>query len=110
VEGPVVSLEPKIAVAVALILHELVTNAAKYGALAQPNGRIAIAWRLGGVDNETLRFMWRENGLTGIKRPNHRGFGSRMVETSVKHELGGRVETSYRDDGVTYEIEFPRTG
>ncbi|HEX2215776.1 MAG TPA: GAF domain-containing protein [Xanthobacteraceae bacterium] len=107
IEGPPVSLRPKAALAVSMILHELVTNATKYGALSVANGRIYIKWNVSDGESPQVRLVWRETGLTELAKPRRLGFGSRMIEASVKHELGGTVAIAYEPEGIRYDFEFP---
>ena len=108
--GPEISLSAKATLAMSMILHELVTNAVKYGALSVPGGRIALRWTLsdsqGGAAGIALQ--WRESGLTNLQEPAHgSGFGSKLIEMSARQELGGRVETTYRPEGISYRFWFP---
>ncbi len=107
VEGPPLALKPKHALSLGMILHELVTNAVKYGALAAPRGRIAIRWWVADDAPPRLHFAWREHGVPGLAPPTRRGFGSRLVEASATHELGGKVGIEYGPDGVSYLLVFP---
>jgi len=105
-EGPKVVLPPKLAQSVALALHELVTNAAKYGALSTGAGRISARWeRLDGPGR--LRLLWRESGGPPVSPPGRRGFGSTLIERSLAYEFEARVDVQYRPDGVVCEIELP---
>ena len=107
VSGSPVALLPKAALAISMILHELVTNATKYGALSVPDGRLFVEWRVLPGSPELVHLTWRETGLTGLTRPRRSGFGSRMIEASARHELGGAVEVTYAPQGIRYEFEFP---
>jgi two-component sensor histidine kinase len=106
VSGPPVSLPPKASLAVSMILHELITNAAKYGALSVPDGRIFVHWSVSSEADRLIRLTWRETGMQGLSRPRKTGFGTRMIEASVQHELGGRVAITYRPEGIHYDFEF----
>ena len=91
-----------------MVLHELATNAAKYGALSAPGGRISIGWEVAAdVGANRLRLDWREGGGPPVKPPVRRGFGSRLVERSIVHELGGRFEPSYGPQGFACTILVP---
>ena len=106
--GPELRLTTKTAVAIAMGLHELATNAAKYGALSRPEGRVAIEWRIADVDGEPrLHFEWRERGGPAVTPPAQRGFGSRMVEKGLAAELSGEVELRYEPAGVVCTINAP---
>src|SRR5690606_19000118 len=84
VAGPRVWLHPSQAVALSLVLHELITNAAKYGALSLEPGRIHLSWNLGfdGMGRRSLVMLWRENGGPPVTTPLRRGFGTRLIEKS----------------------------
>jgi two-component sensor histidine kinase len=105
--GPPLALRPKPALAVSMILHELVTNATKYGALSVPNGRIFVEWSVSAGETGEVRLTWRETGLVDFNRPRRVGFGTRMIQASAQHELGGGVNVSYDPEGIRYEFKFP---
>lgn len=107
IAGPRVELLPKSALAISMILHELVTNATKFGALSVPNGKLAVEWDLVPGNPEQVRLSWRESGLAHLAKPRRTGFGTRMIDASVRHELGGKVQVTYRPVGIAYEIDFP---
>ncbi|MBW3616758.1 MAG: PAS domain S-box protein [Proteobacteria bacterium] len=107
-EGPVVLLTPKAALAMSLILHELITNAAKHGALSIPQGRIVLDWTSPSNDaGRKVRLRWRETGVSDLRPPSRRGFGTKLIEASVRMELGGSSSAQWRDDGLEQMIEFP---
>lgn len=108
IEGPVVTLAPKTALAVAMALHELVTNAIKYGALSVPAGQVKIEWRVTSAgDEERFLFRWVEENGPPVPAPSHRGFGSRMIETALGVELSGTVQLHFRPTGLICEIDAP---
>jgi PAS domain S-box-containing protein len=96
-EGEPVWLSPRAALALALALHELATNAAKYGALAAEGGTVAISWAL---DGETLRLEWKESGGPAVRQPPTRGFGSRLIERGLESDLGGAARLHFEPDGL----------
>jgi PAS domain S-box-containing protein len=100
--GPSIEIPPRHALALSLALHELATNAAKYGALSAPAGRVAVAWE--GV-GRIVRLSWRETGGPPVAPPTRKGFGSRLLEHGLLRELGGRTHLAYEPDGVRCEIE-----
>jgi len=104
IEGPEVTVLPQTAVGLALALHELATNAAKYGALSTEAGRISVHWT---VTDDVLRLEWREQGGPPVSPPQHRGFGSRMIERTLAAEFGGKVELLFRPQGVTCTVIAP---
>ena len=101
--GPSVRLSPNKAVAMAMALHELATNATKYGALSSPKGRVAIRWGMNSKASE-LTLNWRERGGPEVTPPKRRGFGSRLIERSLAAELNGRVALSFLPAGVQCEV------
>ena len=102
--GLAVSIAPTVAQNLALALHELATNAAKYGALSDPDGRLQVVWRLG---DEGLALEWIEQCAHRVQRPSRTGFGSRVVEASVKAQLGGVIEHDWRENGLRCTIRLP---
>ena len=110
ISGPDVMLTAAATQAVAMVLHELVTNAAKYGALSTPDGRVSVTWdRLPGNGDAaaSLMILWREIGGPPIAAPIRSGFGTSLIRDLVPHELGGTVELVFPSDGVCCKIEFP---
>jgi two-component sensor histidine kinase len=102
VEGPRIWLAPRAALALALALHELSTNAAKYGALREEAGRVSIAWE---VDEDQLRLTWKEQGGPLVTAPASRGFGSRLIERGLASDLGGSARLLFEADGLRCIIE-----
>ncbi|QHL90358.1 PAS domain-containing protein [Sphingomonas changnyeongensis] len=102
--GPHAELTPKAAVAVVMALHELSTNAVKYGALSLPDGRIDIGWRL---DGQRLLLDWRELGGPPVARPSSRGFGIRMIERALASDLAARVRIDFDPAGLICTIDAP---
>lgn len=105
--GPAVALEPATALAFGMIVHELATNAAKYGALSTPDGRVVVDWSVANQNDPRLHISWREQGGPPIKTPERKGFGSRLIERSVRHDLSGDIEIAYAEDGFRAEINVP---
>ncbi|MGE4429943.1 MAG: response regulator [Sphingobium sp.] len=101
--GPPVYLAPQMALHLALILHELATNANKYGSLRSPSGRITVTWT---TDDGWLDLLWTESGGNAVTPPARRGFGTTLIERSVKAD-GGRAEVSYHDDGICWRLVLP---
>lgn len=101
IEGPAVTLGARGALAIAMTLHELATNAAKYGALSVPEGRVVVLWTLtpdGG--HHRLLITWRESGGPPVSVPTRRGFGSRLMERMLAQEMGGSIEIEYAPTGL----------
>lgn len=105
-DGPPVFLPAKAAVNLGLVLHELATNARKYGALAQAGGRLDIEWQVFAYPRRELVLQWRESGVEGVREPSRRGFGSTLIERTLESE-GGRGLLHYRLGGVTCELVVP---
>lgn len=106
--GRSIALPPRVALTLALVLNELATNAAKYGALSTDDGVLDLSWDVTGVDGEQrLRILWRESGGPPVTPPARRGFGSRFLEKSVRDELNGSTEIAFDPDGVRCAIEVP---
>lgn len=105
--GPDLELQPKQALALAVAVHELATNAAKYGALSG-NGRVEIVWSTGIIDEvPSFRFTWTESGGPPVSKPASTGFGSRLIERMLSNDFAGKVDISYRPDGVACELIAP---
>jgi two-component sensor histidine kinase len=111
ISGDPIRLNPKAALTFAMICHELTTNAAKYGALSQPSGRLDIAWKRRLDENRPmLGFRWQESGGPPVAVPARRGFGTLLVERGVQIELGGSATLRFEPAGVCCEIETPLPG
>jgi PAS domain S-box-containing protein len=104
-DGPNVSLQPAAAQSFALALHELVTNAAKYGALSSVSGRVELAWELT-ADRLVLR--WIERGGPPTHAPSSPGFGTRIITASVEGQLGGQATFDWRPEGLQCVLSIPR--
>jgi two-component system, chemotaxis family, sensor kinase Cph1 len=109
-DGPDVLLQPRATQALGMVLHELATNAAKYGAWSMPDGRVAVRWRVRAGDPPRLALEWTEQGGPAVKPPWRRGFGTLLVERSLSHELDGSAELDFRPEGLRCAIELPLTG
>lgn len=105
--GPRVLLPPREALALSMALHELTTNAVKYGALSSDRGRVKLAWSRAGGDKPKLHIDWNESGGPAVEAPSRRGFGSVLLERSLEEDLGGKVELNYRPEGFACTIELP---
>jgi len=103
--GPKVPLTPRIAVVLSMIVHEIATNAAKYGALSNDNGTVAIDWEVTGQSTgPMLRLIWRETGGPPVTAPVQHGFGSRLIERSARDQLGGEATVDFLPRGVVYTL------
>jgi two-component sensor histidine kinase len=105
--GSEVQLEPATAQTLALALHELVTNSAKYGALSTLSGQLAIEWE---VDDGVLVLTWEETGGPLVQTPTSRGFGTRSLMTSVESQLGGQALFDWRAEGLICKLVIPLAG
>ncbi|MGZ9723776.1 sensor histidine kinase [Rhizobium miluonense] len=104
ISGPSIKLAPRTVVSISLALHELATNAAKYGALSAPDGRVAIVWSLETGETERLVLRWQETGGPMVEPPTRKGFGSRLIESLLAAELNGQVNISYDPNGLICEV------
>ncbi|WP_368912077.1 response regulator [Taklimakanibacter deserti] len=102
VNGPDIVLRPGSAQAIALALHELATNAAKYGAFAAKTGKLALSWRA-----DPLTISWRESGVPDLRPPTSQGFGTKVIDLSIKAQLGGRAHFQWNSDGLHCVLEVP---
>ncbi len=106
--GPPVALASKPMLAMSMALHELCTNAIKYGALSNETGSVAITWSVEDISGERrLRLRWQEFGAPPVEPPAHKGFGSRMIEEGLSAELDGDVRIAYEPGGVVCTIDAP---
>lgn len=102
--GPDVVLNPQLAVQLALVLHELATNARKHGALSRPFGQLDIMWRL--EPDHELSIDWRESGVKELAPPTGQGFGSTLIERSLESS-GGHADIRYAGDGIHCAMRLP---
>ncbi|MBS0360853.1 MAG: sensor histidine kinase, partial [Proteobacteria bacterium] len=106
--GPTIRLAPQTATAMALGLHELATNAVKYGALSAPDGRVTLTWGLEGEgEGRRLKLTWRETGGPDPGTPGPPGFGSRLIERGLAAELKANVRLTYAPGGVVFSLSAP---
>jgi PAS domain S-box-containing protein len=108
IEGPALRVPPSMALPISMCLHELLTNAVKYGALSAEAGQVAVTWGLDGAEEgRRLRLRWEESGGPEVVEPLRKGFGSRLIERSLARELGGKVEMRFDRGGVTCDVDMP---
>ena len=107
VEGSSVSLLPERSQNLALVLHELATNSAKYGALAVPDGTLAVRWTLA---DGVLNLRWTEAGGPKVVPPKSLGFGTKIINTSIQHQIGGNVVWDWQPGGLVCTLQIPLTG
>jgi two-component sensor histidine kinase len=104
-DGPDLMLEPKPAQALAMTLHELATNAAKYGALSADSGRVEIEWSRTAEDQIALR--WAESGGPHVRPPTREGFGTQLMQAMIRGQLKGKIGFDWRPQGLACVIIFP---
>jgi PAS domain S-box-containing protein len=106
IAGPDIIVPPKYALALAMALHELCTNAVKYGALSNAEGRVEVTWTIAEAkDGQELHLRWQERDGPPVMPPMRRGFGSRLIEQGLAHDLAGEVETDYAVTGLVCVIK-----
>jgi PAS domain S-box-containing protein len=105
IDGPSVMLKPDLAQAIGVALHELATNAAKYGALSLAEGRVRVEWSCAADRQLVLR--WTEAGGPPVNPPTRKGFGTRMIETMIRGHKGGDARLNWRAEGLACEIILP---
>jgi PAS domain S-box-containing protein len=98
--GPLVVLPPRTAVTMSLALHEMCTNAVKYGALSVPGGTVRVTWEVLAVDGPQFSLTWREEGGPEVSPPDQPGFGTRMIRQALAHEFQGGVELEFLGSGL----------
>lgn len=107
--GEAVELLPRTIMSLCLVLHELATNAAKYGALSVAEGQLRIGWKVEG-DNEKLRLSWLETGGPSVMAPATTGYGSSLIQSTITYNLRGKLEQEYLPSGFRAEIVIPVGG
>jgi PAS domain S-box-containing protein len=107
-EGPTVLLKPEAAQSLGLAIHELATNAAKYGGLSVPAGRVAISWRrCSAAEGDGIEVVWTEAGGPSVKRPGRRGFGSLVIERNLARSLEADIKLEFLPDGARCRMVIP---
>jgi two-component system CheB/CheR fusion protein len=108
IDGPIIRLKPAEAMSVGMVLHELATNAGKYGALSVAEGRIAVTWSIKtGADTRRIELIWKEMDGPEVSEPTRRGFGMKLIEREVTFNLGGSSSSAFEKDGLRLVMEFP---
>ena len=109
VEGPDIMLNVDAAQALLMVIHELTTNAAKYGALSVPGGRVIVSWQREPArgTGETFALQWREQGGPEVKAPERQGYGASLIREVLTFQFDGAVEHRYPPGGATCEISLP---
>ena len=108
IDGEDLRVPPRTAVSIAMALHELCTNAVKYGALSNDRGTVTVSWEVRREsEGQRLHLVWCERGGPPVTPPERRGFGSRMIERGLAAELGGTVELQFRPEGLCCLVDAP---
>jgi len=103
-QGRELQLQPATAQTLALVLHELITNSVKYGALSALSGRLRVQWD---VQADELQLLWEERGGPPVNKPASRGFGTRSVIASIESQLGGRADFDWHPAGLVCRLSVP---
>ena len=103
-DGPKVALPPERALSLGMVIHEMATNAAKYGALSNDAGQVDVSWQ---VENDQLRLNWIERDGPTVHSPERKGFGLVLIEGQVKSQMGGEIEVKFLREGFVLEMRFP---
>ncbi|MPZ40095.1 MAG: response regulator [Rhizobiales bacterium] len=101
VAGPAAFLKPETAQTIALVLHELATNAVKYGALSDPVGKVNLSWQ---CERNKLSLQWVETGGPAVSPPTTKGYGTKVITASIKQQLGGTVNFDWQPGGLTFAM------
>ena len=111
IEGPALDIGPKAALALALMIHELATNAAKFGALSAAAGHVGVTWEIEALaDGPQLRLSWAESGGPSVVPPSRKGFGTRLIERAFAGTVAGAVALDYRETGLHCILTAPLAG
>jgi two-component sensor histidine kinase len=108
--GPPARLSPAAAQGIGMALHELATNASKYGALSNEVGRVHISWQVANAPSPTFTMRWLEEGGPKVVTPSRRGFGQMVIGRMVESAVDGTVEIDYRESGVSWKLSAPAAG
>lgn len=108
VSGPALALKPEVTRHLGMAIHELATNAAKYGALSVPEGKVVVRWRLvNGCGRRRLRMTWCESGGPTVTKPKHRGFGRQVIQQLTAQALTAEVTHEFLAAGVKWTLDVP---
>lgn len=109
VDGPPVRVNPQQAVSLSLVLHELCTNAVKYGALSVPSGKVEVSWNtaVDGHGQRHMNLLWAESGGPAVAKPDRKGFGTRLLARTFGSESAGRANVDFRPEGLRCVVEMP---
>jgi two-component sensor histidine kinase len=98
-------LKPRAALSLGLVVHELVTNAVKYGALSNNEGRVSIKW-VPGADDGMIKFDWQESGGPAVTSPTRQGLGLKLVDREMSYNLGGASNITFDSEGLNANLTF----
>ena len=104
-DGPPVRLTPAAAQGIGMALHELATNAAKYGALSNSEGRVRISWQVTAANRPTFSMSWSESGGPNVAPPTRNGFGQTVIGRMVEAAVDGTAEVDYRESGFSWKLD-----
>jgi len=107
IDGPPVSLKPKLALALGMIIHELGTNSAKYGSLSVAGGSLEVSWAIETRSENSLVLDWIERGGPPVGKLPRQGFGLTLIEREVSHGLGGKAKIEFEDGGLRVNLRIP---
>ncbi|WP_245444341.1 sensor histidine kinase [Microvirga sp. KLBC 81] len=106
--GPRINLQPSAVLALGLAVHELATNATKYGSLTAPEGKVNVMWAMTpSLNPPVLIVEWVESGGPPVTPPKRQGFGTKLIQRGLAQQLGGEIKLDFRPDGVRCVITFP---
>ena len=108
--GPPVRLTPEAAQGIGMALHELATNAGKYGALSNDDGRVLISWQFGTANEPVFLMSWLEEGGPTVAPPTRKGFGQMVIGRMVEAAVDGTAEIDYRESGFSWRLSAPFAG
>jgi two-component system CheB/CheR fusion protein len=107
IDGPAVSLKPKLALSLGMVIHELGTNSAKYGSLSVAGGSLEVSWATERRSGNSLVLDWIERGGPSVGKPPRHGFGLTLIEREVSHGLGGKAKIEFEDGGLRVNLRIP---
>lgn len=108
-KGPKINLQPSAVLALGLAIHEMATNALKYGSLSVPDGRVTVMWAVTSGDEPALLVEWVESGGPPVKKPERQGFGTKLIQRGLAQQLGGEIKLDFAPAGIRCVITFPIT-
>jgi len=106
-EGPNLTLSPSAAQTLAMLFHELAANAVKHGALSASDGQIDVSWKIGAGETPSLELVWQESGGPHVVRPEHDGFGGKVIHRIISRQLRADVDTQWNEDGIRLTAQIP---